>query len=253
MGQFMSWIKIEDKNYYLTDKEINSDKWEELEKVPVPDFALSHEAIRRFHNLGSNDLKYLTNKYFWNGVIPKEMKVDWNSGNFDEMLNLLGDGDIQNILKNAPDQFAFWIIKNKESLFLENLVKNNFWIYRLAGYLGLQDYNAMVSDKKKDYSRINFIGASILNEPKLVLKSIEKKLFRNEEDNYKAIHLGTRRKYDTMKRDKKSAGIRLIAQSITKDYSTMLNDYYPWSRFVGIIETIYDREDELEIERPEIE
>jgi len=75
-------------------------------------------------------------------------------------------------------------------------------------------------------------------------------LFKNEEENYKAIHLGVRKRYDTMIRDKKSSGIRLMAQSITKNYELMTYDYYPWARFVGIIGTIYDREHELEIKKP---
>jgi len=250
MGQFLSWIKFNEKNYYLTDREVNSERWKEIEKNSTPDFALSSEAIRRYHDLGSFDLNYRTNKEFWNGEIPGEMKVDWNYGHFDGMLNLLGEQDIGNILKNAPDSIAFWIIKNKESLFLENLIKSNFWIYRLAGFLALRDYEGMIKDR--DSSRINFIGANILENPELIFKSIERRLFVNNEENYRAIHLGTRRKYDAMRRDKKSSGIRLIAQSITKDYDAMINDYYPWARFVGIIGTIYDREDKLEIYRPEI-
>jgi|GEM_PF-4109757 len=248
MGQFLSWIKFNEKNYYLTDREINSKRWEEIEKNPTPDFALSSEAIRRYYDLGSFDLNYRTNKEFWNGEIPGEIKVDWNYGNFDKILSLIGNKDIERILKSAPEDFAFWILKNHNSCLPENLIKSSSWIYRLAGFLALKDYEGMVKDR--DSSRINFIGANILENSELIFKSIERRLFPNNEENYKAIHLGTRRKYDTMKRDKKSAGIRLIAQSITKDYNTMLNDYYPWSRFVGIIGTIYDREDELEIGRP---
>lgn len=248
----MSWIESQGKNYFLTDSDVNSEEWDKLEKISVPDFALSHEAIRRFHNLGSSNLIYKTNRTFWSEEIPGEIKIDWNYGNFDGMIKFLGHRDIENVLKNAPDQFAFWIIKNHPFCFPENLIKSPFWIDRLAGYLANQDYEGMILDKKKNSSRINFIGASILEKPELVLKSIEKRMFRDNEENYKAIHLGTRKKYDVMKRDKKSAGIRLIAQSITKDYETMLNDYYPWSRFVGIFGKIYDRENELEIGRPEI-
>ena len=249
MGQFISWIESNGKDYFLTDKDINSEKWKDVKTNPTPDFALSNEAVRQYHNLGSSDLNYQRNKNFWNGNIPPEIKEEWNCGNLDGMLKLIGQQDVENIVKNAPDEFSFWVVKNVFDN-PDKLIKSNFWIYRLAGFLASGNYQAMTQDKES--ARLNFIGASILEDPELVLTSIERKLFKDEEENYKAIRLGTRKRYDTMMRDKKSSGMRLIAQSITKNYERMLDDYYPWARFAGIIGTIYDREDDLEIGRPRI-
>ena len=250
MGQFISWIESEGKDYFLTDKDVNSEKWKDVKINPLPDFVLSHEAIRQYHNLGSYDLEYHRNKNFWNGKIPDEIKKEWNSGNLDGMLKLIDKKDVENIVRNAPDEFAFWIIGTKYDNPKE-LIKSDFWIYRLAGFLATQNYDAMVKDR--DSARLNFIGASIIDDPELVFKSIDRKLFSDGEENYKAIRLGMRRKYGAMMRDKKSSGMRLIAQSITKDYDAMLNDYYPWARFVGIIGKIYDGDEGFEIGRPKIE
>ena len=255
MGQFISWIESKGQNYFLTDKDVNSEKWSEVNKNPLPDFALSHKAIRQYYNLGSSDLEYHKNETFWNGKIPDEIKGEWNSGNLDGMLKFFEKKDIENIARNTlddtvnriPEEFSFWIIKNKFDN-PRDLIKSSFWIYRLAGFLASRDYEAMTQDRES--SRINFIGASILEDPELIMRSIDRKLFQNEDDNYNAIRLGTRRKYSTMIRDRKSAAMRLIAQSITKDYESMIYDKYPWSRFVGVIGTIYDREEPLIIERP---
>jgi len=247
MGQFVSWIRFNGKDYFLTDKDINSDKWKDVKTNPTTDFALSHEAIRQYYNLGSCNLNYQRNKDFWNGKIPLEIKKEWNSGNLDGMLKFIEQQDVENIVKHAPEEFAFWIVGNKFDNPKE-LIKSDFWIYRLAGLLAINDYKAMALDRRS--SRINFIGASILGYPELISKSLDRKLFQNEEENFKAVHLGTRKKYDTMMRNQKSAGIRLIAQSITKNYEAMMYDYYPWSRFVGIVGTIYNREEGFEIERP---
>jgi len=157
MNRFMSWLKKKNGDiFYLDSKKINSIEGKRrLEGLKYHDL-IGYEAIKRFYGLEGILVGEYTNRSFWNGEIPKVMKKAWNSGKFDGMLKYLNDYDIDDILESAPEDYSYFVLKNKEPDLLTNEEEYN----KMIPWLMERKYNKMMDSNDL---RVQIIGGLISN------------------------------------------------------------------------------------------
>ena len=97
MCNFLSWIELDKKLYYITDEDVKSEKGKELiKKSGSFQDAFGHGFIREYYDLGQAGQEKEVNDYWHLEKLPKELaeKVENLDNNFGYMFSRGGSLDL---------------------------------------------------------------------------------------------------------------------------------------------------------------
>ena len=90
MCELISWIEKDDKNFFVTGKDLRDSYIKKL--MDGTKDVLGHGFCRKVYGVeGGKDVE---NRDFWDGNLPEEIKQAWNEGEYDSILKYL-DSDSQ--------------------------------------------------------------------------------------------------------------------------------------------------------------
>ncbi|MGV8151859.1 MAG: hypothetical protein ACP5OG_02165 [Candidatus Nanoarchaeia archaeon] len=215
MCEFISWVQKEQKVYFLTSDEVNSQKGMQIFYPGCRhNDLIGHGAIKEFfkEELGGKISSDMENQDFWYGYLPKEVKEAWNSGKLDSMLKYLQGDDLDFILIHAPANFVKWCIFNifedKGSINFTN--NNNSPMLRLAYYVMNKNYEAM---KKEVNEHIHLLGCLFTKDYQTLKKSIY--------TNHRLIAYLITKDFKSLKEDRGMYNVHHIPLSNFKTFKSM--------------------------------